>query len=384
MKRNMKQKGRDLLSLALCAAMLLSMMAFPAAAQEMTEQNQEEASSTNLEAITTEGVVNTGTATETPITESEITSTTDSSYTLNTPLLNSAYYGTAITSDYKDLLSDPISDGCVYSFVNAGSGMYATSTTDNAIYQYICNIYQTAVFDSPTQAFRFDVTDDGYYYIIPLDYGQTESFHVGALVNSIRNDDGSYISNGIGNVTYNVMNSYHLQIYEYRWRFERVEGQYDAYRIYLADTNYVLTALDNRTGSYSLTGTTGASSAGNIAVAPLNVMNERQIWHLESGGQRMYYGINLRETFTTTTNGVYAEIGCASVNPPHFSYPASEYGYISSFTSSNEVCTINTDGLLCFEENAGRTYIQGLERDGSGVQKSNKYLFCYIYLPRGM
>ena len=53
MKRNMKQKGRDLLSLALCAAMLLSMMAFPAAGQEMTEQNQEEASSTNLEAITT-------------------------------------------------------------------------------------------------------------------------------------------------------------------------------------------------------------------------------------------------------------------------------------------------------------------------------------------
>ena len=72
MKRNMKQKQRFLLTLTLCASMLLSMMAFPAAMQDMAEQNQEEALSKNLEAITTEGVMNTGTATETPITEGEI------------------------------------------------------------------------------------------------------------------------------------------------------------------------------------------------------------------------------------------------------------------------------------------------------------------------
>lgn len=390
MKRNMKPKGRDLLSLALCAAMLLSMMAFPAAAQEMTEQNQEEASSTHLDAFTTEGAVNTGTATETPITEeeiaeSEITSTTETASTVGTPLLNSAYYGTELTSDYKDLLSDPISDGCVYSFVNAGSGMYMTSTDNSAVYMYTCNIYQDTVLSSPVQAFRLDATGDGYHYIIPLDYGQTEAYHVGAYIEGIKNDDGSYISNGIANVTYNQKpTSATIYIYEYKWRFERVEGSEDAYRIYMADTNYALTALDNNVGSYNLSNTSGTYSRGNIVVAPLNVMNERQIWHLESGGQRMYYGINLRETSTTTTNGIYAEICSGTVNTPYLAYPVTEYGYVSSYTSSTVVCTIDADGRLSIDKDTGNTYIRGIERDSSGTQKSYKNLLCYIYLPRGM
>ena len=388
MKRNMKQKGRDLLSLALCAAMLLSMMAFPAAAQEMTEQNQEEASSTNLETITTEGAVNTGTATETPvtegeITENEITSTTETTSTVGTPLLNSAYYGTAITSDYKDLLSDPISDGCVYSFVNAGSGMYMSSTTSASMYLYTYNIYQEVFLDNPAQSFRLQATSEGFYHIIPLDYAQSEANHVTAYVYNLKNNDGSYVSNGIGNVTYNVMSGTSSS-YEYKWRFERVEGSEDSYRIHLANTDYVLTAMDNHIGSCHNPDTSGIYSRGNIVIAPLNVMNERQIWHLESGGKRMHYGINLRETFTTTTNGIYAEICSGTVNTPHFSYPVTEYGYASSVTSTTNICSIDEDSVLSIERDAGVGNIRGSESDSSGVQKGYNSLQCYIYLPRGM
>lgn len=389
MKRNMKQKGRDLLSLALCAAMLLSMMAFPAAGQEMTEQNQEEASSTNLETITTEGAVNTGTATKTPITEgglteSEITSTTETTSTFGTPLLNNAYYGTAITSDYKGLLSDPISDGCVYSFVNAGSGMYLTSTNDVATSGYTFNIYQIPDNTTSAQAFRLNATNDGYYQIKALELFQSETRHVAAYIETLIGDDGNYLNNGISNVTYLPYSANALQRYAFDWRFEKVDGRDDAYRIFLRDTNYVLTALDNCIGSQSNISTSGSSSIGNIVISPLNVMNERQIWHLESGGKRMHYGINLRETFTTTTNGIYAEICSGTVNTPHFSYPVTEYGYVSSYTSSTVVCTVDTYGTSIIAKDTGNTYIRGIEYDSSGIQKSYKNLLCYVFLPRGM
>ncbi len=302
MKRNMKQKGRDLLSLALCAAMLLSMMAFPAAAQEMTEQNQEEASSTNLDTITTEGAVNTGTATDTPITEGEITSTTDSSYTLNTPLLNNAYYGTAIASDYKDLLSDPISDGCVYSFVNAGSGMYATSTLNSVVSGYMLNIFQVANNTSSAQAFRLEDSGEGYYRIQALELDQGATRYLCTIKINLQDDDGNYTQNGASNLTYCGYSEYTALDYDFDWRFERVKEREDAYRIFLGDTNYVITATDNHVGYHGYSSISGSGSVGNIIVAPLNVMNERQIWHLESGGQRMYYGINLRETQSSPTN----------------------------------------------------------------------------------
>lgn len=323
MKRNMKQKQRFLLTLTLCASMLLSMMAFPAAMQDMAEQNQEEALSKNLEAITTEGVMNTGTATETPITEGEITeseipSVAASPYTLNVPLQKSAYYGTAITSDYKSLLSDPISDGCVYSFVNAGTGMYATTTTASAFSSYIFNLYQIDEHTSPAQAFRLQATDNGYYRILALELNQSSTRHLCIIKSNIQDSEGNYIANGTANIRYHNYSDTTATAYDFEWRFERVEGQEDAYRIFLGDTNYVMTAVDNHVGHHNQSSVAGSGSVGNIIVAPLNVMNERQIWHLESGGQRMHYGINLRETHSTTTNGIYAEIASVTANPPPF------------------------------------------------------------------
>ncbi|MBO5042477.1 MAG: RICIN domain-containing protein [Clostridia bacterium] len=389
MKRNMKQKQRFLLTLTLCASMLLSMMAFPAAMQDMAEQNQEEALSKNLEAITTEGVMNTGTATETPITEGEITeseipSVAASPYTLNVPLQNSAYYGTAITSDYKSLLSDPISDGCVYSFVNAGTGMYATTTTASAFSSYIFNLYQIDEHTSPAQAFRLQATDNGYYRILALELNQSSTRHLCIIKSNIQDSEGNYIANGTANIRYHNYSDTTATAYDFEWRFERVEGQEDAYRIFLGDTNYVMTAVDNHVGHHNQSSVAGSGSVGNIIVAPLNVMNERQIWHLESGGQRMHYGINLRETHSTTTNGIYAEIASVTANPPHFSYPVTEYGYTSSVASTASLCTIDGDSALSIERDAGRTYIRGSEFDSSETQKSYHSLSCYIYLPRWM
>ncbi len=389
MKRNMKQKQRFLLTLTLCASMLLSMMMFPAAMQDMAEQNQEEALSKNLEAITTEGVMNTGTATETPITEGEITeseipSVAASPYTLNVPLQNSAYYGTAITSDYKSLLSDPISDGCVYSFVNAGTGMYATTTTASAFSSYIFNLYQIDEHSSSAQAFRLQATDNGYYRILALELNQSSTRHLCIIKSNMQDSEGNYIANGTANVRYHNYSDTTATAYDFEWRFERVEGQEDAYRIFLGNTNYVMTSTDNHVGNHNYSATTGSSSSGNIIIAPLNMMNERQIWHLESGGQRMHYGINLRETYTTTANGKYAEIASVTANPPHFSYPVTEYGYTSSITSTVSLCTIDENSKLSIERDAGRTSIRGSEYDSSGKRKNYHSLSSYIYLPRGM
>ena len=157
----------------------------------------------------------------------------------------------------------PTSDNCVYSFENAASGKYATST-DNSLYaETYQNIYQTFNNISMAQHFRLKDAGDGYFYIIPLEYNGSE----GRMMCAKLPDHIGFVEN----VFYSEYTN--TSEYEFRWRIEFIEtpsNRIDCFAFFLGDSNYALTSMTNDNGSHDQSGTNPIQPyylKGNICVA---------------------------------------------------------------------------------------------------------------------